>query len=790
MRVLNRKLLRELVASWGVLATVVAIIAIGVGCFVGMATASRLLALSQAAYYVQYQFADFWIELKKAPLTAVERAARLPGVARLDARITFDVILDVPGVERPLLGRLISAPPQRLDRSLNGVCIVRGAGFSADRDEEVILGESFARAHGLRPGDRLGVILNRRRESFVIAGTAISPEYVYMTRGEGDLLPDPNHFGILYVKEDYARDVLDFRDACNNVVGRLADAADPDGLLKRLEASFEPFGVLAVTPRERQSSHRFLSDEIQQQAVSATVIPGLFLLVAALVLNVLMLRLADRQRTVIGTLKALGVSDGSVLAHFAATGVVVGLAGGLAGALLGDLLARGMIGMYAGFFQFPRFEHRVYPDLLAAGLLVSFAFAIAGSLHGALAVLQLRPAEAMRPKPPARGGAVILERWRWLWRRLGLRTQLALRTLLRNPVRTGTGVAAMALSSAIVLLTFILFGSLRGLIDFQFERIAHSDADVGLRDEGSRDALAEVARLPGVDHAEPVFAVACRMRFGPAERRVTITGLSSGARLTTPLDERGRPLQIPPHGLLMTAKLAELLGVRAGDSVRITPIRGGRGELAAPVAGVAQSYIGLDCYADQRYLSRLMGESFAVSAVQTALNPAERGAFYREIKALANAQSLGVRSDARAAIEETFVRTAGVVYGILILFAGVIAFGAILNNSLVEISERVRDVSTLRVLGYTHGEVAGLFLRQTATVALVGFALSVPLSYWLAELIVRYTPTEQFRLPIRMAPAAVLLAAAIVAVFVAVAQLFVRRQLLRLDWAEGIKVKE
>jgi len=576
MRALNRKLIRELWRNAGSLALVILIIGIGVACFIGLGTAIRVLSSSQAEYYREYRFADFWVELKKAPLTAVQQVARLPGVDRVEGRIVFDVILDVPGEAQPLTGRLISVPPQRLDQVLNGLCLVRGSTFSDDRDEEVILSESFAREHGLGPGDRIGLIVNRKQESFIIAGTAISPEYVYMIRGEGDFLPDPRHFGILYVKEDFARDVLDFQDACNQIVGRFVPGAAEEFVLRRIERELDPYGVYAATPRERQASHRVLTDEIVQQKNASTLIPAIFLAVAALVLNVLMSRLAERQRTVIGTLKALGYYNRTVLWHFVSFGLAVGLVGGVIGDLLGIWVAHGMVRLYAAIFQFPQFDFRIHADLLAAGLLISVAFSAAGTLRGVWNVLRLHPAEAMRERPPEHGGAIFLERWPWLWRRLGFRTHMALRGLLRHPVRTLTGMLSTGLATGIMFLSLTLLGSIWFLIDYQLEYVLTSDVDIAMRDPQSVAALLEARQLPGVDYAEPLLGVTADLRNGRYSRRLGVLGLSPGHRLTTPMQRDRTPVEIPADGIVMTAKLAEILELRVGDRFELTPVRGRR----------------------------------------------------------------------------------------------------------------------------------------------------------------------------------------------------------------------
>ncbi|UCC30546.1 MAG: FtsX-like permease family protein [Phycisphaerales bacterium] len=792
MTVLHRKLIRDLLGSIGMLLSVVIIIAIGTGSFIGMASAQRILEASRAAYYREYRFADFWVDVKKAPISALDRIARLSGVAVLDNRVVFDVILNLEGQVRPLAGRLISTPAGRFDRTLNGIHLVRGSGFSDDRNEEVILSEAFARAHHLRIGDRIELILNRKRESFTIVGTAISPEYVYMVRGPGDLIPDPVHFGVLYVKDSYAREVLDFKDACNQIVGSLAPGArgDMDVLLGRIDRALSSYGVLEITPRQRQASHRFLSDEITGLAVTATIMPAIFLGVAALVLNILMIRMAQRQRTTIGTLKALGYSDRSVMVHFLSFGLVVGIVGGLAGAALGTLLAYVMIEMYAEFFQFPRFVFRAYPDLLLIGMAISVAFAVAGTARGVWEVLKLRPAEAMREKPPERGGAIFLERFPRLWHVMGFRTHIALRTVFRNRTRTLTAVIATALSTAIIFMSMATYDAFLYLVDYQFDKVAHSDVDIGLRDEKSVLALFESRALPGVDYAEPLLGLRCDLRHGRNARRMTIIGLSSRHRLITPLRADGKPVQIPGEGLVLSRKLAELLGVRLGDSLELTPVRGRRETSRVRVASIVETFLGMDCYADVRYLSRIVGESLAVNSVQLAVSAPQVPVLYEAIKELPNAQGLSVRTDAKDIIETTLVETSLFSIGVMVLFAGMIAFGSTVNNALIEIGDRIREISTLRVLGYRPGQIAGILFRESMLTFMAGLALACPLGYGMLHLIAAAYDSELYRMPVVIRPIVVLYTFVLVALFVLLAQWIVLLQIRKLDWLQGMKVKE
>ncbi|MCB9854041.1 MAG: ABC transporter permease [Phycisphaerales bacterium] len=792
MKPLNRKLLRELKSNAGALFAVVIIMAFGAGSYVGMGASQRALETSQSAYYSAYRFADFWVDLKKAPLTEIEKLGKTPGIESIQTRVVFDVILDLPEQARPVNARLISIPAHQDGTTLNGIYVLRGSGFSPDRDEEVIVTEAFAKAHGLNPGDRIHLILNRRREAFTVVGTCLSPEYVYMVRGAGDLLPDPDHFGVLFVKERYARDVLDFQDACNNVVGRFANVSPSrqQAVLDDIERRLEPYGVFSAILRDRQASNRFLSDEIKGLRVSAVVTPVIFLGVAAMALSVLLRRLVERQRVTIGTLKAIGYSNGTLFRHFVVFGMIVGVIGGLAGCLVGIGMRQAFIRVYQDFYHFPRYIIETHPDLMLQAIAISLVFAVLGALRGARRVLRLQPAESMRAKPPEKGTAILLERWRSLWRRLDFRTHLAMRDVFRNKGRTISGVASAAISCSILIMTFCMFDAMQFMVAFQFEYTNRGNATIGMRDARDAGALFECRNMPGVIYAEPTFSVVCDMRYGQFSRRQPIVGLDRPHLLTVPRDADLEPISIPGDGLVLSKKLASILHVSAGDSLELTPVRGRPEPRSAFVAGIVDSFIGLDCYASITYLSEVVDEPASVNGIQTLIDEHARPAFFAAIKELPNAQGLNLNRDAQKSIEGTFVKSMRFSLGIMILFAGVIGCGSLINLATVEIGDRTREISTMRVLGYQPREIAGVYLRQNAILFGLGLLLAVPIGYGMVVLMARAYDTELFRMPTIFRWQAIGWSLLISAIFVVIAQFAVLRKIQKLDWLEGVKVKE
>jgi putative ABC transport system permease protein len=792
MTPLDRKLARDLLAAKGRLLAIISIIAVGVMCFIYMRSSYYNLKTAQSSYYAQCRMADFWVDLKKIPIAELDALAELPGVAEIQPRIQFYVTVDLPRVEEPLNGLVISVPQQR-DGILNNIVMRRGGNFTDRRRNEVIVSDAFAQAHGLYPGQWIHVLLNNRRQELFIVGTAISSEFVYLL-APGRIVPDDKRFGVFYLKHEYAEEAFDFDGAANSVVGRFTAEYQqhPDEVLRRAESVLEPYGVFGTTKRKDQASNRFLSDEIAGLGTFSMIMPVIFLGVAALVLNVLLSRQIDQQRTTIGTLKALGYGDRQIVWHYIKFALAIGAAGSILGSVCGYGMAVWVTSIYAQFYEFPRLANEFYPGTYAIGFVISLVCALVGSLHGARATLRLQPAEAMRPKPPRRGGKVWLERATRLWASLSFGWRMVLRGVIRNPVRTGVGVFASAMGAALLMCGLMMSAATHYLVDFQYTMVTRSDIDLSLEGERGRDALLEIRRLPGVDRAEPQLAVSCTFIHGPHRRRGGITGLAPDARLTIPRDPQGNPIRVPTTGLAMSRKLATLLDVSVGDQIIVRPTKGLRREVEAPVVALTDGYLGLGVYADIHYLSHLIGEEFAVTGVQLTADPRPevRTELNRRLKQLPALRAVNAREDVIRNLQEELLDLQNVFIGLVMMFAGVIFFGSILNASLVNLTERTREIATLRVLGYGPWQIGGLFLKESMLVNLLGTLVGLPLGYSLAWLISTLYNTEMFRFPLVSPPSVWVITIAIAVGFAGLAHLVVQRVIFRLDYLEALNVKE
>ncbi len=791
--VLTRKLLRDLWRRKGSLAALVVIVMIGTMIFVAYQSVYRDLYGAWSRYSSELRLCDGVIDVKRAPAWAVSSLEEMPGVERVRGRVSLSALIDLEDQVIPVAGNAISMPDSRERAALNNIRLIRGGWFSGPEADEVILDNNFAEAHGLRPGDRIKVTLLDKQHDLLVVGAATSAEFIYLIPPSGGFAPDPERYGVLYMPERFLQRSGDLEGAWNQVLVKSTNARtrDIENLLTTIEHRLDPYGVSNSGLMLEQASVKFLLDEMNGVETAAKIMPVIFLGVAALILNVIMSRLVAQERIVIGTLRALGYSRGAVFRHYLAFGGFVGLMGGVLGVLLGMQAESGLTAVYGTMFTMPYIAPHFYPGVMGIGLVIGIVFSLLGSLKGVRNAMRLEPAEAMRPPPPERGGKVLPERIPALWRLLPFRWKMIMRAVFRNPFRSGVTIFAGMISTAMILATVTMTDALDYLMEYQFDKMNHHDISVSLRDAEGDDIMTEITRLPGTAYAEQQLAVPCDLRRGGVSKRTAVTGLTQAHRLTTPLDKDGKPIRIPEQGLLLTKKLAEILDVQPGDTLHLRPLIGERREIEAPVVATYQTYMGLSAYADIGYLSRLLGEESAANTMLLRQQPgSDMEPFYAAIAKRPAVVGFAERERALNQVEEEFGQMMNVSLFIMVFIAGCVAFGSVFNSALVSLSERQREVGTLRVLGYTPLHVAEIFSGESFMLNFIGIVFGMGLGVALAYgLSVAYN-TELYRFPTVVYPQRVVEAALIMAFFITAAQLVILRMIRKLDWLEVLKVKE
>jgi putative ABC transport system permease protein len=655
-------------------------------------------------------------------------------------------------------------------------------------EDEVLLSEALAEAHGLTPGDLLDATIHGRRRQLQVVGVALAPEFLMVIQ-PGAIYPDPERYGVLWMGRQALAAAVDMEGAFNDAAFSLAPGARPQEVIHRLDRLLAPYGGRGAFGREDHLSHFMISEELDQIRTMAALLPTIFLAVAAFLLNLVATRLVTLQREQIAVLKAFGYGNWDVGLHYAKLILVIALAGAALGTLLGLRLGRGLGNLYLQFFGFPYLDYGVRPSVVAAGIALTLAAALVGVLRAVRRAAALAPAEAMRPAAPPAFRPTVVERL-GLQRLFDQPTRIVLRNLERQPVKALLTVVGIASSCAILILGLFFVDAFEEVIRIQYGLAQRENMTVTFIQPTSTAALHEVASLPGVLYAEPFRALPARLRYGHRSEEVAIEGVPRGAYLRRPLDAELRPIPIPPEGIVLSERLAENLGVTRGAMLTVEVQEGARPTRSVPVVAITQQFIGLGAYMDLEAANRLAGEGQAISGTLLLIDRARELAITRALRDRPRVAGTFSQDRAIQTFRETAAETMLTFTFVLTLFAGVIAFGVVYNSARVALSERDRELASLRVLGFTRGEIAYILLAELAFLTLVAIPVGFGLGALMSAGVVRGLESDLYQIPVVFSRSTFTVAATVVLLAGLVSAYLIRRKLQRLDLIAVLKTRE
>jgi len=788
MHALDIKLLRDFKRLWSQSLAIALVLGCGVMILLTAFGMHRALDDTLTAFYERNAFADIWATADKAPRALVKDIAQMDGVQGVEARIEKYLVLDLPDRTKAATGLALSLPESGDLPRLNVPLVRSGRLPDPLASDEVMISEPFAQANGFKIGDRFSALLSGRKRTLVITGTALSPEYVYAI-GPGSIMPDDENFGILWLPAPMLSAAFDMAGAFNAVALSLSRDAKPDTVMSAVEALLDPYGGTGAIERDRQNSHAFVSTEIEQLKNMAMILPPIFFGISAFLVNMVIGRIIALERSEIGLLKALGYSDVHIAGHYvllAALTAVIGIAVGWG---VGGFLARAMAAQYAIYFKFPYLIFNVSYDAYAISGFLALLTAAFGALRSALSAARLAPAIAMSPPAPPRFKRSLFDR------ALGALhpsqpTMMIWRAIIRWPMRAAMSVLGLSLAVAVLISAGFLSGAMDTIVDVAFEQSNREDAVLMFSTERPLSVLEEVRNLPGVLEVEGELMTPVTLRNGHREKALSIVTRGTGATLARAVDRNGRAIDPQGAGLQITTRVAQVLHLVAGDTVEVEFLTGHKETHSLIVSGVVDQFFGLGAYMSREAMARLSRAGQQVSVANVTLDPAHATAFNEKLKTTPAIAGTVRIADMRTGFQGTIDESISVMNGLFIVVAVLITIGLTYNGARIQLSERARELASLRILGFSRGEVSYILVGETMLLAAAAQPVGWAIGIWISSAMVNSFTSDLYSIPLVLSPATFAQASLIVLAAALGSVLLVRRRIDRLDLVAVMKTRE
>ncbi|MFN0105791.1 MAG: ABC transporter permease [Bryobacteraceae bacterium] len=782
MRALDRKLFRDLWAVRGQVIAISFVLAGGIATYVMAASTLDSLQRTQARLYREFRFPELFGGLKRAPDSVTARIAAIPGVTNVEARVVAPANIELAGYAQPVSGQIVALP--RGQGQFNLLHLHAGRMPDAGRDREALVSDGFAKAHKLQPGFALQVTINGRKQRLEVVGVASTPEFIYQL-APGSIVPDFKTYCVIWMNAAPLEGAFNMTGAFNQVAATLDRETRVEDAVTAVDHILRQYGGLGAHGRKDQISHRYLTEEFKQLTIMATMFPAIFLSVAAFLLNVVVGRLMATQRSQIATLKAFGYTTAAISVHFLKFTTVIVVIGTALGIAAGAWMGGGLSRLYMDVYRFPYLDYSIRTGVLLVSFAVSIAAAGTGTLFAVLRAAAESPAVAMQPANPGRYRRSFFEA-RWF----SQPTRMIVRNIERRPVKSLLSIAGVAMSTAILILGGFWGDAVDYMVFAQLRRAQLDDITVTFFGPVSTRALYSMLSLPGVTYAEPTRSVAARFRFEQRTYRTALQGMEPEGRLRRLLDTKLERVELPAEGILLTDHLATMLGVRPGQMLTVELLEGSRAVREVPVSGVVSEYIGVSAYMRRDALNRFLREGDSATGAFLLVDTRQVPELYARLKMIPAVAGSAARAQALQSFYETLAAQMLTFALFNTLLASTIAIGVVYNTVRISLSERSRELASLRVLGYTRGEVAYILLGELTLLVFIAIPVGLLCGHGLAYFMATTAQTELFRVPFVIEPSTYALAALTVAVATVISAFLVGRKINHLDLVEVLKARE
>ncbi|QGT98777.1 hypothetical protein SYNTR_0184 [Candidatus Syntrophocurvum alkaliphilum] len=789
-----KKMFRDILSNKGSYIAYLVLIVIGLITFMACSIATENLKIAKNELYEEQNFADGFIELSSMPKSNLERLSRIEGIENVSGRVVKEIRLNEDS-DRNIYLRLVSLNLDATYR-LNDARLQKGENI-VNRQPYVWLDTAFVKAHELKIGDKLNIITGGRNQEIIFNGISLSPEFVYMIRTETDLLPNPEQFGAAHIPLETMWSMFpDTQGRVNDVVFTLEPGADFDTVKDKLELELEAYGVTNIYPRADHTSHFMLIEEIEVIESLATFFPLVIFSIAGFIIFILLKRLVEQQRVQIGIMKAFGYTNREIFTHYLSYALVLGFVGGLIGGLLGMWLANPLTTLLYDFFYLPEIYEGFSLSYLFIGILFCLIVLGFAGYIGCKNALELEPAEAMRPPAPVSGKKNFLEKLNFFSEMLTIQGKMAIRNLGRSRSRSALIFIGIMVSTALVAFTWSLaFDAMPRFLFYQYEEVEVYDAKVSLVNPLERKTVQQELELyNGITLVEPLAEVPVTLSNKWFEEDILLLGNTSDSQLYNIRDSDKNRIYLKENDFIISERLASNLGLKVGSTVKLESpfMRDVDESVKISVTKIIPQYIGMNAYMELSELEQLMGQGSFATSFMIKVDDSEKQVIsslrnsYRESDFIAG---IDTRSELIQSSHDTWEAAGGIIY-LYVMLGMIFSFAIVYISNYIILSERNRELASMKVLGMTNKEVLSVISFEQWFLSFFAMLAGAPLAKLLQAGFATEFSTDMYAMPTDISIQAIAMGILLTVFSIWFAQRFALKKIKELDLVEVLKSRE
>jgi putative ABC transport system permease protein len=741
-----RNILRAARKNWGAYIGASCIIAFGVLIYIGMMDAIYNLKDQLNLYYQQSNMAEVFADVKAFPQTKLDDLETIPGIDTAYGRLTQEARVLIGNQTEIVSVRLMAY--SKSDR-LNFIHITPEKKLTRD---DIYLGNKMLKAYNYSVGEPLQLLIKGRVVNFKLAGFCHSAEYIYVTPPSGGRVPDPELYDIACVDKDYLEELMGMPGYVNELGFTLEPGYTFEDVRYELMEHLKQYGVKSLYDRTDQTSYDFVEGEVNTQVVLGSFFMILFMSISVFMLYVVLKKIIDQDRRMIGTMKAFGFHTGELMLGYIKQGVGIGLLGAVLAGVLAIPFGNVMFSRYSVYYNLPNAVFHFYWKTRIIGTLVSVLTSIFAVCTGIRSIAKITPAEAMRLSEPA--AARIIKFPQWINRRLYVMHKIGLRSMVRSPFRTFVIVLAIAFPFGVSSALLSFEGVLDQAFMNQFTKVQIYDLQIFL-DNYVPYAKAEAAgaQLEGVVKSESVTSIGVQLKKDNLIQYAILMGMDSDSELYKIMDW-GKVFYRPTDdGIILSKTLADKLRVKEGDFIEVYNALLAPVAIQIPINRVIYDSFGGGCYLSAKGISKYFNTNMISDMILLKVQSGKLDHVKEQVLKTSRVTNMVDNDRIRRSYREQIKATVEM----MTMFAVATAIcGMILINNILMINVRERRVEygTLMILGITAKEFRNMIFFEQCIYFFFGIILGFPILEGVKRVIENTMAADSIRIKMTVFPMA------------------------------------
>lgn len=776
-----KHVLRSCIHNLGTLTGAACIIGLGIFIYVAMMDTLQNLESQIDQYYDDCRMADVFAVVDGISGTEMERLREIPGIAGVSGKMAEDIRILAEGQTEIVTVHLLSYDE---DDSLNRMRI---SGPELTRDG-IFLGSKMMEAGGYEAGTEITLLINGAGRKSTLQGVCYSPEYIYAIPPGGVMIPDGEIYDIACVSRVRMEELTGRKDTYQELGFVLKAGYTFNDVRYQLADSLSGNGLTALCDREDQQSYQMVDGEKNELVSIGTVLPVMFLSISVFMLYVVLKKMIDRDQSVIGTMKAMGMTDPELIGAYMMQGILVGVSGALLGSLVAAPFGRYMFAMYARFFNLPVLTYYDYPDTRVKGLLLAVAISAAAVYLGVRGILEITPAQAMRARTPKAAAGFQLPKA--LTGRLGTMERIGCRSILRNPFRGFLIVLAVGFPFAMSSVLYSFEQVAEQMFFDQFDKIQTYDMQISLGQFTSLNRAANTGmELHGVSDSEGVAQLAVELRHENRTEYALLYGLNKGSEMWRIMDLYGVRYQPPDDGIILNSRTADKLNVKKGDVMEVVCTGLTPEAVKIPVAEIVDENFGSGCYISGEGIRNFFNTGSIAGTILLQVQPGQRQTVREQLLSTGYVTWM---VDTERILEGYRAQMQSMMAMINMFALMSVAAGGILiyNISMINIRERTTEFGTIMLMGGSDREIGRILTFEQLLYFIMGILFGFPGSFAVKMLVESLIMSDAYTIDMTINQGSYLKAFVICLVITAVTFLAQMRVIRNIHIAEVLKERE